>query len=93
MIEDVVDIDSINSFVVEFEVKEFARFLEFRLIKYPNISKTVESPSPLNHNILLFSYLVADDDVKLITIRSDPVPFVKMPTLNQILCQVRYDGM
>jgi hypothetical protein len=27
MVEDVVDVDSINSFVVEFEVKEFARLL------------------------------------------------------------------
>jgi hypothetical protein len=32
MVEDVVDVDSINSFVIEFEVKEFARFLEFTLI-------------------------------------------------------------
>jgi hypothetical protein len=32
MVEDVVDVDSINSFVVKFEVKEFARFLEFTLI-------------------------------------------------------------
>jgi hypothetical protein len=33
MVEDVVDVDSINFFVVKFEVKEFARFLEFTLIK------------------------------------------------------------
>jgi hypothetical protein len=32
MVEDVVDVDSINVFVVEFEVKEFARSLEFTLI-------------------------------------------------------------
>jgi hypothetical protein len=32
MVEDVVDVDSSNSFVVKFEVKEFARFLEFTLI-------------------------------------------------------------
>jgi hypothetical protein len=32
MVEYVVDVDSINSFVVEFEVKEFARFLEFTII-------------------------------------------------------------
>jgi hypothetical protein len=32
MVEDVANVDSINSFVVKFEVKEFARFLEFTLI-------------------------------------------------------------
>jgi hypothetical protein len=32
MVEDVVDVDSINSFVVEFEVKGLARFLELTLI-------------------------------------------------------------
>jgi hypothetical protein len=32
MAEDVVDVDSIDFFVVEFEVKEFARFLGFTLI-------------------------------------------------------------
>jgi hypothetical protein len=29
MIDDVVNVDSINSFVVKFEVKEFLRFTEF----------------------------------------------------------------
>jgi hypothetical protein len=32
VVKDVVDVDSINSFVVKFEVKEFARFLEITLI-------------------------------------------------------------
>jgi hypothetical protein len=32
MVEDVVNVDRINSFVVEFKVKEIARFLEFTLI-------------------------------------------------------------
>jgi hypothetical protein len=32
MVEDVVDVDSINSFVVKFEVKEFVRFLDFTFI-------------------------------------------------------------
>jgi hypothetical protein len=34
MVEDVVNVDSINSFVVKFEVKEFARFFEFTLVNY-----------------------------------------------------------
>jgi hypothetical protein len=32
MVEDAVDVDSINSFVDKAEVKEFARFLVFTLI-------------------------------------------------------------
>jgi hypothetical protein len=32
MVEDVVNVDSINFFVVKFEMKEFARCLEFTLI-------------------------------------------------------------
>jgi hypothetical protein len=32
MVEDVVDVNSINLFVVKFEVKEFARFLDFTFI-------------------------------------------------------------
>jgi hypothetical protein len=48
MVEDVVDVDSINSFVVEFEVKEFARFLEFTLIN--NTWWTRESVMSNIHN-------------------------------------------
>jgi hypothetical protein len=33
MVKDVVNVDSIDSFLVKLEVKEFARFLEFTLIK------------------------------------------------------------
>jgi hypothetical protein len=42
MVEDVVDVDSINSFVVEFEVKEFARFLEFNKILVTHHRNTTE---------------------------------------------------
>jgi hypothetical protein len=31
MVEDVVNVASINAFVVKFEVKEFVRFVEFAL--------------------------------------------------------------
>jgi hypothetical protein len=48
MVEDVVDVDSINSFVVEFEVKEFARFLEFTLIN--NTCWTKDSVMSNIHN-------------------------------------------
>jgi hypothetical protein len=48
MVEDVVDVDSINSFVVKFEVKELARFLEFTLIN--NTWWTKESVMSNIHN-------------------------------------------
>jgi hypothetical protein len=32
MVEDVVNIHSINAFVVKYEVKKFARFLKFTLL-------------------------------------------------------------
>jgi hypothetical protein len=47
MVEDVVGLDSINSFV-KFEVREFARFLEFPLIN--NILWTRESVVNIIHN-------------------------------------------
>jgi hypothetical protein len=48
MVEDVVDVDSINSFVVKFKVKEFARLLEFTLIN--NTWWTKESVMNNIHN-------------------------------------------
>ena len=48
MVEDVVDVDSINSFVVKFEVKEYARFLEFTFIN--NSWWTKESVMSNIHN-------------------------------------------
>jgi hypothetical protein len=49
MVEDVVDVDSINSFVVEFEVKEFARFHEFTLINNTCWTKESEMSNIHNH--------------------------------------------
>jgi hypothetical protein len=48
MAGDVVDVDDINSFVVEFKVKEFASFLEFTLIN--NTWWTKESVMSNIHN-------------------------------------------
>jgi hypothetical protein len=48
MVEDVVNVDSINSFVVKFKVKEFARFDEFTLVNYTWWTK--ESVVNIVHN-------------------------------------------
>jgi hypothetical protein len=48
MVKDVVDVDSINTFVVKFEVKELALFLELTLIN--NMRWTKESVLSNIHN-------------------------------------------
>jgi hypothetical protein len=59
MVEDVVNVDSINSFVVKFDVKESARFPELTFINNMRITK--QSVMGNIHNHIYKSILGIDE--------------------------------